>query len=98
MGVVKPPGALMGHMLLTRGKRVVAEATIKDELLRSIMGVSAAELFRNRQISMAGSFLVGSANNGAHAANGLTALFIATGRARTWRTYPSRTPQLSTHS
>lgn len=68
------------NMLLTRGKRVVAEATIKDELLRSIMGVSAAELFRTRQISMAGSFLVGSANNGAHAANGLTALFIATGQ------------------
>lgn len=68
------------NMLLTRGKRVVAEATIKDELLRSIMGVSAAELFRGRQISMAGSFLVGSANNGAHAANGLTALFIATGQ------------------
>jgi hydroxymethylglutaryl-CoA reductase (NADPH) len=29
---------------------------------------------------MAGSFLVGSANNGAHAANGLTAMFIATGQ------------------
>jgi hydroxymethylglutaryl-CoA reductase (NADPH) len=42
--------------------------------------VDAAELFRARQISAAGSFLVGSANNGAHAANGLTALFIATGQ------------------
>jgi hydroxymethylglutaryl-CoA reductase (NADPH) len=68
------------NMLLTRGKRVVAEATIKNDLLRSLMGVDAAELFRARQISAAGSFLVGSANNGAHAANGLTALFIATGQ------------------
>jgi hydroxymethylglutaryl-CoA reductase (NADPH) len=68
------------NMLLTRGKRVVAEATIKNDLLTSLMGVDAAELFRARQISAAGSFLVGSANNGAHAANGLTALFIATGQ------------------
>ena len=68
------------NMLLTRGKRVVAEATIRNDLLRSLMGVDAAELFRARQISAAGSFLVGSANNGAHAANGLTALFIATGQ------------------
>jgi hydroxymethylglutaryl-CoA reductase (NADPH) len=68
------------NMLLTRGKRVVAEATIRNDLLRSLMGVDAADLFRARQISAAGSFLVGSANNGAHAANGLTALFIATGQ------------------
>lgn len=68
------------NMLLTRGKRVVAECTIKDELLRSLMGISAKELFWARQISNAGAFLAGSANNGAHAANGLTALFIATGQ------------------
>jgi hydroxymethylglutaryl-CoA reductase (NADPH) len=68
------------NMLLTRGKRVVAEATIKNELLQSLMGVDAATMFWARQISSAGSFLVGAANNGAHAANGLTALFIATGQ------------------
>jgi hydroxymethylglutaryl-CoA reductase (NADPH) len=42
--------------------------------------VSANELFAARQISNAGAFLAGSANNIAHAANGLTALFIATGQ------------------
>jgi hydroxymethylglutaryl-CoA reductase (NADPH) len=68
------------NMLLTRGKRVVAEAVVKADLLRSIMGVEAKELFYNRQISMTGAFLAGSANNGAHAANGLTAIFIATGQ------------------
>ena len=68
------------NMLLTRGKRVVAEAVIKRDLLRSIMGVDAKTLFNNRQISMTGAFLAGSANNGAHAANGLTAMFIATGQ------------------
>ena len=68
------------NMLLTRGKRVVAECTIKGDLLKSMMGVSAKELFWSRQVSNAGAFLAGSANNGAHAANGLTAMFIATGQ------------------
>jgi hydroxymethylglutaryl-CoA reductase (NADPH) len=68
------------NMLETRGKRVVAEATINRDLLRQIMGVDTETLFWARQIQMAGSFLVGSANNGAQAANGLTAMFIATGQ------------------
>jgi hydroxymethylglutaryl-CoA reductase (NADPH) len=68
------------NMLLTRGKRVVAECTIKGELLKSLMHISAKELFWSRQIANVGAFLAGSANNGAHAANGLTALFIATGQ------------------
>ena len=68
------------NMLLTRGKRVVAECTIKAELIKSLMHTSAHDLFWNRQISNAGAFLAGSANNGAHAANGLTAMFIATGQ------------------
>jgi hydroxymethylglutaryl-CoA reductase (NADPH) len=68
------------NMLLTRGKRVVAEATFKDELLQRIMGVTARDLFWARQISTSGSFLVGAANNGAHAANGLAAMFIACGQ------------------
>ena len=68
------------NMLLTRGKRVVAECTIRGDLLKSLMGISAKELFWSRQVSNAGAFLAGSANNGAHAANGLTAMFIATGQ------------------
>jgi len=68
------------NTLLTRGKRVVAEAVIKNDLLKRIMGVEARDLFYARQISMAGATLAGSANNGSHSANGLTALFIATGQ------------------
>ena len=68
------------NMLLTRGKRVVAECNIRGDLLKSLMGISAKDLFWSRQVSNAGAFLAGSANNGAHAANGLTALFIATGQ------------------
>ncbi|MEZ5114693.1 MAG: hydroxymethylglutaryl-CoA reductase [Candidatus Nanopelagicales bacterium] len=68
------------NVLRTRGKRVVAEATLPADLLRSIMGVDPTTLFWGRQISQTGNFLVKSANNGAHAANGLAALFIATGQ------------------
>jgi hydroxymethylglutaryl-CoA reductase (NADPH) len=68
------------NMLLTRGKRVVAECTIKADLLKSMMHTTAKDLFFTRQISNVGAFLAGSANNGAHAANGLTAMFIATGQ------------------
>lgn len=68
------------NMLLTRGKRVVAEARLTPAALEQVMGVTPADLFQARQVSQAGAFMVGSANNGAHAANGLTALFIATGQ------------------
>ncbi len=68
------------NMLDTRGKRVVAEAVIRREALRNLMGVDAAELFAMRQVSNVGAFLAGSSNNGQHAANGLTALFIACGQ------------------
>jgi hydroxymethylglutaryl-CoA reductase (NADPH) len=68
------------NMLLTRGKRVVAEAVLKRDVFKRMMGVDTVDLFSHRQISMAGAFLVGAANNGAHAANGLTAMFIATGQ------------------
>jgi hydroxymethylglutaryl-CoA reductase (NADPH) len=68
------------NTLLTRGKRVVAEAVLERDKMREIMGVDTRDLFNHRQVSMAGAMLAGSANNGAHAANGLAALFIATGQ------------------
>ena len=68
------------NYLLTRGKRVVAEITIPDELIRTYFRTTAADLFHQRMISNTGAILGGSVNNGAHAANGITALFIATGQ------------------
>ncbi len=68
------------NMLLTRGRRVVAEAVIRKDVLKDLMGVDTKELFEVRQISTTGAFLAGSANNSAHAPNGLTAMFIATGQ------------------
>jgi hydroxymethylglutaryl-CoA reductase (NADPH) len=68
------------NMLHTRGKRVVAEATIPDALFRSVMNSSSDLMFRARQVSNLGGFMSGVNNNGAHSANGITAMFIATGQ------------------
>lgn len=68
------------NMLLTRGKRAVAEAVIPRELMQKHLHIDTYDLVRAREVEMAGAFLAGSANNGAHAANGLSALFIATGQ------------------
>lgn len=68
------------NVLHSRGARVVAEARIPDALLRERVGAGAADLFRARLNSFAGSVMAGSANNGMHAANALAALFIATGQ------------------
>jgi len=68
------------NTLHTRGKRVIAEATIPNHLLQSIMGVSAEQLYKMRALSMVGGTLSGTSNTGAHSANGITAMFIATGQ------------------
>jgi hydroxymethylglutaryl-CoA reductase (NADPH) len=68
------------NTLLTRGRRVVAEAVLRKDVLQEMIGETPQAFFRHRQISLAGSVLAGSANNGAHAANALAALFIATGQ------------------
>lgn len=68
------------NTLRTRGRRVVAEVTIRDEVLQRLMRVDTRTLFRARQISTAGSFMAGAAYNGPHAANGIAAMFIATGQ------------------
>jgi hydroxymethylglutaryl-CoA reductase (NADPH) len=68
------------NMLHTRGKRVVAEATIPDHLFRGVMRSNTALMYRARQVSNLGGFMSGVNNNGAHSANGITALFIATGQ------------------
>jgi hydroxymethylglutaryl-CoA reductase (NADPH) len=68
------------NMLRTRGKRVVAEATIPNALFESVMNSSTEVMFRARLVSNLGGFMSGVNNNGAHSANGITAMFIATGQ------------------
>ena len=68
------------NILRTRGKRVVAEATIPAALIEEHMHTSADKMFRARQVSNLGGFMSGVNNNGLHSANGIAALFIATGQ------------------
>jgi hydroxymethylglutaryl-CoA reductase (NADPH) len=68
------------NMLRTRGKRVVAEAVIPNEVLRRVMRSDTRLMYRARQVSNLGGFMSGVNNNGAHSANGITAMFIATGQ------------------
>jgi hydroxymethylglutaryl-CoA reductase (NADPH) len=68
------------NTLNTRGKKVIAEATIPAEKLKEIMHVSVEQIFAARLVSQFGGFLAGVNNNGAHSANGITAIFIACGQ------------------
>src|SRR4051812_48944292 len=68
------------NMLNTRGKRVIAEATVPNELFQQIMRSDSELMYRARQVSNLGGFMSGVNNNGAHSANGITAMFIATGQ------------------
>ncbi|HET8729709.1 MAG TPA: hydroxymethylglutaryl-CoA reductase [Moraxellaceae bacterium] len=68
------------NALHTRGKRVVAEVTLPARLIEEVMHTSAEALFKQRQFSNMGALMAGSVNNGAHFANGITAMFIACGQ------------------
>ncbi len=68
------------NILATRGKRVVAEATIPAELAREVTRATPQQMFRARQVSNLGGLMAGVNNNGNHSANGIAALFVATGQ------------------
>ncbi|MDM7859832.1 hydroxymethylglutaryl-CoA reductase [Alteromonas sp. ASW11-36] len=64
----------------TRGKRVTAEVTLKKSVLQEVMHVDPEQIDYHARVASIGSFLAGVNNNGLHAANGIAALFIATGQ------------------
>jgi hydroxymethylglutaryl-CoA reductase (NADPH) len=68
------------NTLHSRGARVVAEAVIPNADLKRLMHTDTKSLFAARQVSNVGGMLAGTTNNGAHSANGLAAIFIATGQ------------------
>ena len=72
--------ASMINMMRTRGKRVTAEAVIKREALLEIMDADTELLYQHYKVTTIGSMLSGANNNGCHAANAITATFIATGQ------------------
>ncbi|XP_030563622.1 3-hydroxy-3-methylglutaryl-coenzyme A reductase [Drosophila novamexicana] len=76
----KKPAAI--NWIKGRGKRVVAECTIPAATLRSVLKTDAKTLVEcNKLKNMSGSAMAGSiGGNNAHAANMVTAVFLATGQ------------------
>lgn len=68
------------NLIQTRGKRVIAEFTLKREVASKVLRIDTADLYRYRQIAAVGALQSGAAYSGAHSANGIAALFIATGQ------------------
>ncbi len=68
------------NVMRTRGKRVVAEATVPREVLEHTMRVRPESLTYHYQVANVGALLSGANNNGLHSANAITAMFIATGQ------------------
>jgi hydroxymethylglutaryl-CoA reductase (NADPH) len=68
------------NILRTRGKRVTAEMTLKREVLIQNLRVDPETLCLQSRVAGLGAYLTGANNNGAHSANAIAALFVATGQ------------------
>lgn len=68
------------NILHTRGKRVTAEAIVRQDVLKQVMRVDTRSLHYHWGVATVGAFLSGANNNGAHSPNAITAIFIATGQ------------------
>lgn len=72
--------ATMLSFLFARGKKVVAEAVIRERVLRRAVHVTPEEMVRGWTISVMGGMQSGSIGSQGHFANALAALFIACGQ------------------
>jgi hydroxymethylglutaryl-CoA reductase (NADPH) len=68
------------NMLKGRGRRVTAEITIPRDVMINHLRISPQQMHYGQGISTLSAFLSGSSNNAAHPANGLAALYLATGQ------------------
>lgn len=68
------------NMMHTRGKRVTAEAVVKRDVLLEVMDADTESLYHHYKVATIGTMLSGANNNGCHAANAITAMFLATGQ------------------
>ena len=68
------------NLLKNRGKRVTAEITIPKDVMNTHLRVSPEAMHYGQGITTLASFLTNSSNNAAHPANGLAALYLATGQ------------------
>jgi hydroxymethylglutaryl-CoA reductase (NADPH) len=68
------------NIMHTRGKRVTAEAMVKRDVLLEVMDADTEALYHHYKVALIGTMLSGANNNGCHAANAITAMFLATGQ------------------
>jgi hydroxymethylglutaryl-CoA reductase (NADPH) len=68
------------NLLKGRGKRVTAEITIPRDVMIQNLRISPQQMHYGQGISSLSSLLTNSSNNAAHPANGLAALYLATGQ------------------
>jgi hydroxymethylglutaryl-CoA reductase (NADPH) len=73
----RPSGALLTR---GKGKRVTAGAFLPHNILKMYLHVTASQLFRVWHSTAIGHLQAGTFGCNAHIANGLTAIFIATGQ------------------
>jgi len=68
------------NLLKTRGRRVTAEVTIPREVLERNLRITPEAMHYGQGVTTLAAFLTHSSNNAAHPANGLAALYLATGQ------------------
>ena len=68
------------NMLKGRGRRVTAEITVPRDVMINNLRISPQQMHYGQGISTLSAFLSNSSNNAAHPANGLAALYLATGQ------------------
>ena len=68
------------NLLKGRGRRVTAEITIPRDVMMEHLRVTPEAMHYGQGISTLASLLTNSSNNAAHPANGLAALYLATGQ------------------
>ena len=68
------------NMLKGRGRRVTAEITIPRQVMIDNLRITPEQMHYGQGISTMSAFLSSSSNNAAHPANGLAALYLATGQ------------------
>lgn len=68
------------NMLKGRGRRVTAEITIPRKVMIENLRITPEQMHYGQGISTMSALLTSSSNNAAHPANGLAALYLATGQ------------------
>ena len=68
------------NLLKNRGRRVTAEVTIPREVLERNLRITPEAMHYGQGVTTLAAFLTHSSNNAAHPANGLAALYLATGQ------------------